>query len=170
MNISKIIVSVFALYLLIFCNFTKELIGCKFNYLLDTNIYYKHLIAFILLLFLIILIDEENINKNLLYNIGLAIIIYILFIISTRINHLLIIIILGILLIIYILDKSAEKEKETNINLYNTYKYYQLILIIIVIILMIIGFIYYLYEKYMEYDKKFSILTFIFGTLKCKLN
>ena len=39
MNISKIIVSVFALYLLIFCNFTKELIGCKFNYLLDTNIY-----------------------------------------------------------------------------------------------------------------------------------
>jgi len=67
MNISKIIVSVFALYLLIFCNFTKELIGCKFNYILDSNIYYKHFIAFILLLFLIILIDEENINKNLFY-------------------------------------------------------------------------------------------------------
>lgn len=166
--INKIVLSVFALYLLIFCNFTKELIGCKLNYILDTNIYYKHLIAFILLLFLIILIDEDNINKNVFYNIGLAIIIYILFIISTRIHYLLIFTILCLLLIIYILDKSAEKEKETNIDLYNTYKYYQKILIIIVIILIIIGFILYLYVKYKEYNNNFSLLTFLFGNLKCK--
>jgi hypothetical protein len=170
MIIKKIVLSIFALYLLIFCNFTKELIGCKLNYILDTNIYYKHFVAFILLLFLIVLIDEENINKNVLYNIGLAIIIYILFIISNRIHYLLIFIILCLLLSIYILDKSAEKEKETNINLYNNYKYYQLILIIILLLLIFIGFIHYLYNKYYEYNSKFSFLTFIFGNLKCKLN
>jgi len=129
MDISKIIISVFAFYLIIFCNFTKELVGCKLTYLLDTNIYYKHFVAFILLLFLIILIDEDNINNNIFYNIAYAIIIYILFIISTRIYYLIIIIILVLLLLIYILDKLAIKEKEKNEELSNTYKFYQKILI-----------------------------------------
>lgn len=74
-----------------------SLVGCKLNYLLDTNIYYKHLVAFILLLFLIILIDEENINNDIFYNIAYAIL-------STRVNY----------IIMFVLDKLEKKEEDNN--------------------------------------------------------
>jgi len=170
MESKKIVLSILSLYLLIFCNFTKELVGCKLTYLLDTNIYFKHIIAFILLLFLIILIDEENIKKSIFVNLIFAIIIYIFFLISTRINYIFIIIILILLLCIYILDKISLKEKENNNKInYDYYQKIEIILIILVTITIIIGFIKYMIEKYNEYNKNFSLLTFIFGTLKCKL-
>lgn len=169
MDSTKIVLSVLSLYLLIFCNFTKELVGCKLTHILDTNIYCKHLIAFILLLFLIILIDEENTKNNILSNIFIAITIYILFIISTRLNIIYITIILILLLVIFVIDKISKNEKETNNERYENYKKLEIILIILTILIIIIGFTSYAITKYHEYDKNFSILTFIFGTLTCKL-
>jgi hypothetical protein len=177
MEISKIIISIFIFYLLIFCNYTKELIGCKLNYYLSTNIYAKHLIAFLLLYFLIIIVDSDNIENTYLYNIGISFIVYILFIITTRIPYYLIIPILILLIILYIINKIKKKEQEKNAaipispyekNEVDKYFYMELSLILIIILLMSIGFIYYGLEKYCEYGKKFSILTFIIGNTTCK--
>jgi len=166
MDVSKIIVSIFAFYLLIFCNFTKELVGCKLNYLLDTNIYYKHLVAFILLLFLIILIDEENLNNDIFYNIAYAVLIYLLFILSTRINYIIMLVLLIFLIIIFVLDKLEKKEQDNNKK--DNYKFSKNIFIILTIILIVVGVTHYLITKYNEYDKNFSFVTFIFGNLTCK--
>ena len=118
---------------------------------------------------LIILIDEENTKNNVLSNIFIAITIYILFIISTRLNIIYITIILILLLVIFVIDKISKNEKETNNERYENYKKLEIILIILTILIIIIGFTSYAITKYHEYDKNFSILTFIFGTLTCKL-
>jgi len=171
MELSKIIISIFLFYLLIFCNYTKELIGCKLNYYLSTNMYAKHLVAFLLLYFLIIVVDSDNIENTYLYNIGISFLIYILFIITTRIPYYIIILILILLIILYIINKLKKKEQDKNLetnNEVNKYFYMELSLIFIIMILMSIGFIYYGLEKYCEYGKKFSILTFILGNTTCK--
>jgi len=167
MDLSKIILPIFAFYLLIFCNYTKELIGCKLNYILDTNIYAKHIIAFLLLYFLVIIVDSENIENTYLYNFGITFIIYILFIITTRIPYYLIIIILILLIILYIINNIKKKEIEKKNNI-DKYFYMEISLIIIIFIFMSIGFIYYGLEKYCEYGNNFSLFTFIRGNIKCK--
>jgi len=172
MEISKVILSIFAFYLLIFCNYTKELIGCKLQNILDTNIYAKHIIAFLLLYFLIIIVDNDNIENTYFYNFGVCFFIHILFIITTRIPYYLIIIILILLIVLYIINKYKKKEEEKkenkNSNEINKYFYMELSLIFTIFLFMSIGFVYYGFEKYCEYDKKFSILTFVIGNIKCK--
>jgi len=175
MDISKIVLSIFAFYLLIFCNFTKELIGCKLNYHLSTNMYAKHIVAFILLYFLVIIVDSDNIENTYLYNLGITFIIYILFIITTRIPYYLIIIILILLIILFIInrikkkeEKKTKEESEYNKNEVNKYFYIELSIIILIFLFMIIGFIYYGIEKYCEYKNNFSIFTFIIGNTTCK--
>ncbi len=177
MELSKIIASIFIFYLLVFCNYTKELIGCKLNYHLSTNIYAKHLIGFLLLYFLIIVVDSDNIENTYLYNVGIAFIVYILFIITTRIPYYLIIPILILLIALYVINNVKRKEQEKNANLpespyekneVDKYFYMELSLIFIIGLLMSIGFIYYGFEKYCEYGKKFSILTFVIGNTTCK--
>lgn len=174
MIISKVILSILAFYLLIFCNYTKELIGCKLNYILNTNIYAKHIIAFLLLYFLIIIVDSDNIENSYFYNFGITFFIYIIFIITTRIPYYLIIIILILLIILYIINKYKKKEEakqeNKNENEINKYFYMELSLIITIFIFMSIGFVYYGFEKYCEYKKSFSLLKFIIGDIKCKVS
>jgi cbb3-type cytochrome oxidase subunit 3 len=168
-NISELGVPLFALYLLIFCNFSKETLGCKLQYALDENMYFKHLMTFLLLFFLVILTDPKNADKDLLTSFGFTVLTYTIFIITTRTSFLFMIVIIVILLISYILNSIAKKKKEeNNEEEYRKYKLVQNILFIILIIVGSTGFIIYAIEKYREYKDNFSLLKFIFGNPMCK--
>jgi len=118
LQITGLSVSIFAFYLLVFCNFTKELLGCRLVNFLDTNIYAKHLVAFILLFFLVILVDQKNMERDLLVNFGWSILIYLLFIITTRISFPFMIALLVLPLTIYILHQPKRKMRQNYINNY----------------------------------------------------
>jgi hypothetical protein len=164
MKINKIILAIFIFYLIIFSNYTKELLGCKLKKILKNNIYSKHLIAFILLYLLINIIDDDNNDENSeIYKFGYSFILYILFIITSRIPYYLIIIIFILLVILYNINKIKIKNKNED-----KYIYMELFVILIIIFFMSIGFIFYGLEKYCEYGKNFSISTFIIGNIKCK--
>jgi hypothetical protein len=168
-SVSDLTIPLFALYLLVFCNFTKETMGCRLSNVLDNNMYAKHFISFLLLFFLVIIIDPENSEKSILINFGLTIVIYMLYMMTTRVSFPIMIILLIITMIIYILSKLAKKKlEEKKEDEYNNLKLTQNILFIIFIILGGIGFSLYFYEKYMEYKGKFSILKFIFGNPVCR--
>jgi hypothetical protein len=168
-NISELGVPLFALYLLIFCNFSKETLGCKLQYALNENMYFKHIMTFLLLFFLVILTDPKNSDKNLLSSFGLTVLTYIIFIVTTRTSFVFMIIIIILLLISYILNSIAKKKKEeNNEDEYRKYKLIQNILFIILIIVGSTGFIIYIIEKYREYGNDFSIITFIIGNPSCK--
>jgi|688.fasta_scaffold631511_1 hypothetical protein len=163
--INNFAIFLISFYLLIFCNFLPDILGCRLKTLLHTNIYIKHIIAYIILLFLIILTNEEFSNRHILELIPLSIIIYIWFIITTRTNIYIIIIILVLLLIIAYLDIKIKKE--TNELKIKDYKYYQIVLLVITIIISIIGFIDYFIYTYNEKMHKFNFNKFVFGSIKC---
>lgn len=168
-NISDISLPLFAFYLIVFCNFTKEILGCNLIHVLDTNMYAKHLVAFMLLYFLVIIVDPKNIEDNLLVNFGKSILIYIIFIVTTKLSFPIMILLLALLMIYYILGSIAKrKDAEGKEEEYNRLRMVQNILFIIICIISLIGFIIYFIEKYREYSPNFSIVKFLVGNNICR--
>ena len=168
-SISDLSLPVFAFYLIVFCNVTKELMSCRLQHFFDTNMYAKHFIGVLLLFFLVIMIDPDNMEKNLLVNVGLTLLIYVIFIITSRLSFVFIVIVLILLLVCYIIGTIAKKkQKEKKEEEYKQLKLIENIIFIIVSVISAIGFIIYAVEKYREYGKEFSLLKFIIGTPVCR--
>jgi hypothetical protein len=193
--------TLFIIYLIISCNFLGSLFNCNLQKLLTDNIYIKHIFCFLTILFSIIYVDS-NIVKECKYIEGFfyAIIFYIWFVLTTKTNIYITLIILMLLLIVYILqlhinvisnqielnEENEEKEelneekkelyeeqKQNQIKLNKTIdniKLSQYIIISITFIITIIGFIYYYISKKKKYQKNWDTLTFIFGKNKCMFN
>ena len=164
----------FILYLVISNNFLSELLNCKVQHTLKHNMVYKHLLGFLTLYFFITLISRSETHpSNIGYRIGFTLIIYLFFIISTRIAFrfwFLFIISIGI---VYIIDlfKQEEKKKhkhKRNNRLIELFDKVQKGLIGIASLLMLIGFITYIGEKKSEYGTQFQWRTFFFGKSICK--
>jgi len=168
-SISDLSLAVFAFYLIVFCNFTKELMSCRLQHFFDTNMYAKHFIGILLLFFLVIMIDPDNMEKNLLINVGYTLLIYVVFVITSRLSFAFIVVALLLLLACYIMGTIAKKKKgEKKEEEYRKLKTAENIIFIIVSVISVIGFIIYAIEKYREYGNDFSIIKFIVGTPVCR--
>lgn len=174
-KISELAVPIFAFYLITFCNFTKELIGCKIQEFLNNNMYGKHIIGFILLVFLVIWSDQSNTEKNLLINLGYSLLIYFMFIITTKLSFPLMVAVLFMLLLVYVVGniskKRKEEKKEEDKNKKEEYDYLKMInltLVSLIVIISVTGFGIYYVEKKREYGKTFSLEKFIIGVPVCK--
>ncbi len=166
---SNLLIPLFALYLLIFCNFTKETIGCRLSNVLDNNIYAKHLMTFLLLYFLVILTDSKNTENSILLNLGWTVLIYLIFIVTTRVSFPIMIILLILMMVSYILGNIAKKKlEEKKDDEYKKLKLAQNIIFILLIIITSIGFLIYFIEKLREYKGAFSIIKFLTGDSKCR--
>ena len=166
---SNLALPLFAFYLIVFCNFTKELVGCRLQYVLDKNIYAKHFIGILLLFFLVIMTDPNNMEKNLLANVGYTLLIYALFVLTTKISFILMIPVLLLLLVCYITATISKKKKEEKKeDEYNNLKAIEKIAFVIMCLISIVGFIIYLIEKYREYGKQFSFVKFVLGAPVCR--
>jgi hypothetical protein len=190
--------TLFIIYLIISCNFLGSLFNCNLQKLLTDNIYIKHIFCFLTILFSIIYVDS-NIIKECKYIEGFfyAIIFYIWFVLTTKTNIYITLIILMLLLIVYILQlhintisnqielneeqkelneeqkELYEEQKQNQIKLNKTIdniKLSQYIIISITFLITIIGFIYYYISKKKKYQKNWNTLTFIFGKNKCMFN
>ena len=159
----KIAVFLFSFYLLVFCNFIYEILGCQLKRTLKSNIYIKHFIAFILLIFLIILTNEDYASKHPIEILLIGIIVYIWFIITTRTNIYVIIMILLLLLIIYYLEVKIKYDNNNK----NKLIYIQHIILGITLIITLLGFIQYTIRIYNEKKNNFDLKTFIFGKISC---
>ena len=123
--------------------------------------------------------DLFNNNTNVSFNwsdgnsvqsIGWAIILYVVFILLSKMNFFYSNLVLVSILIIYIintyknhLEKKKNLSKETKLY----YNNMLLALLILVIIISITGFLnYYLYKKN-HYKKSFKLFTFLIGKNKC---
>lgn len=98
-------------YLLLFCNFTPELVGRELRTLLQTSLLAKHILGIILMFFLVILADPNITKMSVLQSLGITAIIYAWFYLSTRCNLYITIAFMVLLLITYF---SAVKLKSTD--------------------------------------------------------
>ena len=177
------IYSIFILILILSGGYTIELIPCRLKKLLTENIFIKHFFCLLTLIFLVSITDTSDNGKNLNQILFRSFLLYILFMFVIKTQYQFFVIILILLAIIYLIKikndeiyKDIEREKENNsskdIEQYIEFEYKLLkiknILIIITLILIFIGFFVYLGQKKYEYKNKFSYVTFLFGTYKCK--
>lgn len=159
----------FMLYLIISANFLAQIYSCDIQELLQKSMLVKHVLGFLTVFFAIVLVDAENKEppyKKLLK----TCVIYCLFLLSSRCDFYMLMIVLLCLFIVYFINQYRQQlppeEEQTRHHLHR----YEVILEICIVFLIVTGFLMYLGQKAREYENKWSWETFFVGVPKCKFN
>lgn len=165
-NIDDLIKSIFLMLLALSGGYVAQTLGCKTQKLLTENMYVKHIVIIMLIYFTSSVFSEDKKPNE---NMKTTLVIYIFYLLFTKMNIYFTLTVFAMLGINYILStyvKYYEKEEieEDHIELF---KDYQKKLTIGIAVLVITGFTLYATEKYKEYGNKFSLKTFMFGVLTC---
>lgn len=172
--------SIFILFLIISSHYIASLIPCKIHNILENNIYMKHFLCLLTMIFFVVLTTQTLKDKSLTVVIKKSIILYFIFLLLIKNNHyffIINIILLGILYLVsikknHLLDTLNNKKNKddqrkirkeiNNISILDNY------LFVLILILIIIGFIIYFNKKRNQYKDKFNYITFLLGKIKCK--
>ena len=162
--------AVFAFYVVIIGNFlSNQLMGCRMQELLTSNLFIMHLVGFLMLFFVVILVDPANADKNLIANLGIAVVVYAWFVMSSKTHIYFSITTICILLAVYIINaKRLRYAEEKNEEQANKHLKIQKFLVVAAGILTFVGLAIYIVEKKNEYKDEFSLVYFLFGTPRCR--
>jgi hypothetical protein len=155
-------------------NYLDDFFPCKVQDLMRNNLIMKHLVGFMILYFLTILtIPELKSIRGIFSAIGL----YVLFLLSTKINYIAWAIVLFIYVVVYLMniavgdlikqdakDGRHSKKHNRRIQLMRRIMSW---LFIINILIIVIGFIYYYGMKRMQHGNNFNLKQFFFGIPDC---
>jgi len=155
-------------------NYLDDLFPCKVQYLIRNNLIMKHLVGFMILYFLTVLTIPE---LRSIRGIGSAIGLYVLFLLSSKINYIAWAVVLFIYAIVYLMNIivgdlmtrkfNSKKDKLKNNTLIQHIRRIMSWLVIISIVIIFTGFIYYYGMKRMQHGTNFTFKQFVFGTPKC---
>ena len=174
-----IIDGLFLLLLAVSGNFIAETFGCQTQELLSESIMAKQIMTFFIIFFTISYSnsDTENPTTKLIK----SSIVYIFFLLFTKMNIFPTVVVLFLLMGLYISNNykkffisTFNKKNKSNKNLVShqdkikNITKIQKILIIGVTIVISMGFFNYYKEKQVEYKNSFEFSKFIFGVVKCK--
>lgn len=164
----------FIFILLISGNYIGELLPCKVQYFVSNNIYFKHLLGFMTLLFFVVITMPTVFGDRLIINSSLLYLFY-LFFINTY--YKIFIFNVVIFAFIYLADlylgnmqnhtdnKNEETDDKTdNKILFEKIRY---VLLWVITSTTFLGFLIYLGNKKREYGNKFDYMTFVFGKPSC---
>lgn len=166
--------NVFVLFLIIASNYIGELFPCRVQDLLMNNVYLKHFISFLTLLFFVVLTDTSLKKKNFNNIFISSIKLYLIFLLLINCNKKFFIVALVLLGLIYIIqlkkndyndDNEISNEDE---NIFEKIKLLEKTLYYLFFIVLALGFIVYMGEKKIEYKNNFNYNTFIFGKPSCR--
>ena len=167
-SLSIIAPSVFAFYMVVATNFLPEIIGCRMQHILKNSMLAKHIMAMILLFFLVVYVNPTNSDKKMVYNISLTLMIYAWFFMTTRSPFIIAVVSILLLLVVYILstrkDRLKSENKKDEADVVEKVQNY---LMVIAIVISTFGFVLYVLEKKAEYGKRFRIDKFLLGKLTC---
>lgn len=172
------IFSMFILVLIITGVYLIDVFPCRVRKIIQTNIYLKHFIGFLTMIFLVVISDIISKNKSIGTIITKSFFLYIIFIFYTKTEIHFFILTLILLAIIYILilHKNDNVNKKKNLNNIEQKKInieinriiiINNILFIFVVILIFLGFLIYMGKKKYQYKDKFNYVTFLLGSQKC---
>lgn len=181
-NISKL-AFLFLTYSVITGGYVTKVLSCQLQHAMEMNIYMKHVIGFILI-FVFIMLEggwdfskEENdkhpvnwSNGNSLHSLAFAAILYIIFVLSSKMQLMPNLVFLGSLFMIYVLNTQRlywTNRQSISPNTEEMMKMVERIFIGGSAIAFIYGLSdYYLYQK-RQYGSSFRIKTFILGKKEC---
>lgn len=171
LDLNEILKGVFLLVLAIAGNFVAETLGCKTQKLLSENMFAKHFISIFILYFAIGFVNNDQPQHPFVIMI-LSAIIYIFFILFTKMDIIFTLIVFLLLGTAYInstfINYYNKLETTDNIELIEKLEKIQKFLYILITILILIGFSLYFRKQYNDYYKTWSTSKFLFGVNKCK--
>lgn len=155
--------SIFILYLIISSNFLAPLFGCQIQELLSKKMWVKHIFGFFTFYFFIALTNSD-LKNDPLYALFISFGIYILFMMSTRLDIKLWYVVFSMLILAYLIvifePKIKEERKESISKFYNG-------LSILIILIIMLGFIYSF--KHEKESIEVSFKNFIIGSPICEI-
>lgn len=159
----------FLIYLLIACNFLAAVFGCKLQHFLQTNMILKHIVGFLLMMFLIIFAEPRFRDTGKYFEATIySVILYIWFVLTTKTHIYVTIIIITFFMTLYILELwKGTLHQKIDEETINNIKNAQLYITIIAFIITIFGFFQYMMLKQKEYTNDFNITTFVLGKENC---
>ena len=150
-------------------NFISETLGCRTQKLLSNNMLAKQIVTFAILYFVTGFVNP-NIH-NPFEHFKLSFIIWIFFILFTKMHLSTTIISFCLVCVSYILNEYAvHYEKENKPESATQMKNYSKLVLKCNMILICIGFGAYLLYEYKDYKTKFNFVKFLFGSPSCKHN
>ena len=180
------IYAVFLLVLIISGSFLIGLFPCRIQKIFTESVYLKHLCAFFTLVFFIVITAPVENKKNIYLK---CILVYIFFILITKVHQNFFLAILFLLVITYILtlhkvnneekeneqnnnkdedqknkDEDQKNKEENNNKIINNIIFF---IYILVFILTIFGILIYMGEKKIEFKNNFTYYDFFFSSPKC---
>lgn len=166
MNIDNQIKGLFLLILAVSGEFISETLGCKTQKLLRDNMIIKNIFIIFVLFFAISYTETEVINP--LVNFKKSLIIWVFYVLFTRMTLSFTLIAFLILFIIYLIGLYEVYYTKNKINKdkLEIMKKVKPILINLLMGILIVGFVFYLNKQYRE-KKNFSLNKFIFGVSQC---
>lgn len=149
---SKLSLPMFALFMMMFVNFTNFLLGKKMYYLIKSSKFLKHSIAYFNLLFFIILANERQLDESILHIIFYTTLVYTLVIMTLTLHPVIIAFVILMLLVIYVLNVIVKIKKikmENSADIINDTKN---LLSVITILVIVLGFFYQYRTNYRNED------------------
>jgi hypothetical protein len=156
------------LVIIICADAMKSLLPCDLRRMIKYNLGFKHLIAYLTLLIFVEVAELAEEKENFKSIILTSLILYLWFILTTKMYMPFFIIVYLIFALIYIMHLYEKRSSELNNSEKENIDKIRKILYIISIILTFLGVIFYYKIKMKEYNKNFDLIKFIFGSIKCK--
>lgn len=173
----KYIIGLFVFILIMCGNYLGELLPCKIQYLLVHSRAFKHILGVLTLIFFVILavpeLKENKDNSNEYKKPLLAVLLYALFLVMSKINWKMWVIVFFLftcVYISYIYRYSIDNKENKDMKLINTLKDIETWFVRSAVTLTGIGFVWYYISKKKEYKKDFSTSRFFWGKNECKHN
>lgn len=161
--------NVFILYLVLAGSFLQPLFPCHSNRLIADSMVIRHILGFLTLIFFVVITDTEVDNYLSFGKImGLSAMIYLWFLISSKMTSILWVVLLFILAGLYALDLYDNRLKTTTPDWDALVEKLKIGTISVAGLVTITGFLIYLGEKKIQYKSQFDYVTFILGTPTCK--
>lgn len=158
--------SIFILYMLIGANFLANLLGCRIQNALNNNMWLKHAVGFMTLLFFVVMVDKSE--TSAVDKMRNTFIYYLIFLLTTRMDIKWWTPFIVSVFMIYILQMFKEDEK--NAERKEQIDKIQKILATASYIMLAIGLLVYIGRKKSEYRDNFSFQTFLMGKPSCAAN
>jgi hypothetical protein len=155
------------MYLWLLFGFFSSLLSCDFQRAVANNMYAKHLIAFITFFFLMTVVDNNN-HITIVQTWLKTLLVYILFLMSTKSKLLASLTVFIILVIDQTIKIHIQNVQSKNpIADVRNYQKARQILYILLIVVIVLGYIHYFIRAKKEFGNKFSYTSFVFGTHHC---
>jgi Ca2+/Na+ antiporter len=172
----------FLFYIILVAKYFDKMLSCDFQRFMETNIVAKHVVAFISAFYVIVLTEteKEDSDKSMIDYFLTTLIIYGIFVLSTKakaqfVFPMLLLLLLDQILKVYMetrekKEKKANKKGEDPSELStSTLETVRMLLGYGIGGFITVGFLSYYFRQRAEFGANFSTSKFILGTFKCKI-